>query len=690
MKNSTILTWKWEDITFDCNMEQEINELRSRFTPSMLCISLHWVTRRFDDEALHAKIRECNEQVVKHGMKLIVETCPRNEGQGFYEVYPDEPRAYLAHYETLVLDENGDAEKVIEAQQIDHYWRNSGAKGAEKVFSAFCFNIGEGYLTYKPESLKELSGISLSHFEDEGGKKVRITVNAGSENGEKTAQVCLLTEQPIPDLASKKLPDYFRKMVSGLEQKNTDIGVGGVFSDEWGYDVILKIEEPNPYDDRKLFLKHLSFSDAMAEKYESAYPEASFKADSLHFMYTPEGKPEVRVAAVNRYFKTLRKIMSQNDYDMHSITKEVLGNDAFYGVHPTWWGSVDSLNFECYKNGFYWWEAKRDIAQTDELVTLPIRTALSHKWGSSIFYNMWYSMGTRKIETYYKDTWNSVRAGGRTHHHSYRCPNEPVVLELAGEGLLESLELMEKKVRLIDEVQKTALDCRVLVLFGMEAISNYAVSFSSKNGEIKGLLPPWIPQNEKLDKVLNTANHLFSKLLCDLVPTSEVENGWVTIAENGLPVYGTQQYDAVVVFYPECMPKECYAFLQKLDKNRLFVCGGASMYADGATILHSDAEILDTAKIRYDDIPEADELYRILTEAGVKANRTAQGCALQDGSWIFTGEGQSAIGNPLTVNEKINGYNIEFSGEDFLYIDFSNGEPQPVHCGNGNTISIKK
>lgn len=672
-KNSTIMTWKWEDITLSMDMEAEIEELSSRFSPSMLCISLHWVHKSFDDTELQHKIKECQYYLEQKGIRLIVETCPRNEAAGFYRDYPEESAAYLAHYETLTLDENGFGEKELPVETISHYWRLSSEYGIEKIDSALCFTPGAEYMTYEPDTLRPLQDVSLEHCGDFN----RITVRAGKENAGRTAYVSLLTRQPIPDLASDRLPDYFRKMAGIL--KNTSPSIGGTFSDEWGYDVILKISEPNPYDDNNLFIRHLPVSRAFAAKYAARFPGFSLKEDFFHFQYAPAGDPASRIAAINRYFTVYRSITEKNDKDMFEITREFFGEDAFYGVHPTWWGSVDSLNFEFFKNGFYWWNARRDIAQTDELVAMPIRTALSHKWGSSIFYNMWYSMGTRKIETYYHDTWNSVRFGGRTHHHSYRCPNEPVVLELAGEGLLESLEEMEKKVRMIDDLQKAAADCRVLVLFGMEAVSNWALSLGYD--EQKLLTPPWTPQNPKLDSVLNTANKLFDSCLCDLVPTSEVTDGSLFVQENALPRYGTQSYDAVLLFYPECMTQKCYEFLEALDKNRLIVCGGASLYADGTPLSGKDAALLQMACRSYPSIPEVSLLEADLQAISVASNRRQLGCALQNGDWIFTAVGEKAVGNRLCVKETINGCAIDFEGNDFLYLDCSKPDIAAHHGG---------
>ncbi|MDE6274771.1 MAG: hypothetical protein K2L87_06980, partial [Clostridiales bacterium] len=78
---------------------------------------------------------------------------------------------------------------------------------------------------------------------------------------------------------------------------------------------------------------------------------------------------------------------------------------------------------------------------------------------------MWYSMGTRDINTYYVETWRNLRFGGRTHYLGYECPNEAVVLELKPQGMLESIEDMDARVRMYDGVVSQP-DCKLLLLFG--------------------------------------------------------------------------------------------------------------------------------------------------------------------------------------------------------------------------------
>lgn len=105
---------------------------------------------------------------------------------------------------------------------------------------------------------------------------------------------------------------------------------------------------------------------------------------------------------------------------------------------------------------------------------------------------------------------------------------------------------MDKRIRLFDEVNCQP-DCRLLVLFGFEAVSNWA--------DI-GLEIPWKPENPRLMKVLQTSDELFRDCLCDLVPSYAVENGSLFVGDDGKAQYGNQAYDAVIALYPNGMTPE--------------------------------------------------------------------------------------------------------------------------------------
>lgn len=561
----------------------------------------------------------------------MVECCIRGEAEPFCREYPGEP-AYLVS----LYDGEADHQGAIRFphEPVWHYWRCSGGNGEHRVFAAYRLKK-TGSHTY--ESLEKLDKFTSRAISTKDGFEIEVS-SPEIREGETLAAVVGFP-QPIPDLAHPKLLTYFHQMA----RHAADLGADGAFSDEWGYDVILKIVQPNPYDDRELNLRHLSYSEHMERRYQDTYGESLL--DAMPDLFCAGSQR--RVELVNRYMRLLREICTQNEEEMYQVVKEELGPDAFWGVHPTWWGSVDKQNFEFFKNGFYWWDARRDYAQTDEMVSCSIRTALAHRFDSPVWYNMWYSMGTRDISTYYTETWNNLRFGGRTHYLGYECPNEAVVLDLRPKGLLESIERMDQRIRLFDGLDSQP-DCRVLVFFGYEAVSNWADV---------GLEIPWTPENPRLMKVLQTSDKLFQSCLCDLVPSYAVENGSLTVDADGKAHYGNQTYDAVIALYPNGMTQEAERFLRSLDPEKLILCGTEQwrdLAAKGASV--------------FADIPAAANLAAMTDNMGVPRNRTESGCVLQDGGMIFTGDGKLPTGNPLQVELDLGGKQIRFHGKDALWI----------------------
>ena len=687
--NQSILYWKWDDASLAGGLAAKTADLTARYGGDNIAVGIHWVRREYDELELQNAIAQTANRLHAQGKRLHVETCLRNEGTSFFRNYPSE-RAWLTICAEVQLDAEGRGEIALDVEPVYHYWRAAGQNGPERVFGGWAFTkTGEGFLeegsiqnilsccrieTRKDNAAApgppQLAAGGSGVPEDAAQMRCVLKVDAGNACALLAAAVVVGTPQPIPDLASPCLMEHYERMLATAAAA----GVDGVISDEWGYDVILAIHQPNPYDDKTLHLRHLSLSDNISRWYGKLFPGCRLYDDLIWLYYAPENTPQRRVAAINRYIATLRDIMRQNDEDMYAAAKRALGPNAFYGVHPTWWGSADSLNFEVFKNGWYWWEAKRDIAQTDETVSVPIRTAMAHKWGGPIWYNMWYSMGTRDIKTYFRDTWNSLRYGGRTHILGYECPNEPVVLPLSPPGMLEQIEDMDALVRQMEPWQGTQPDCRVLLLFGMEAATNWALVGAPK--------PPWIPENPVQKAVLRAANDLNNLYLCDLVPSTEIVNGSLRL-DSGQAVYGNQRYDAVVLLAPESLDLACFNWLRALTPNTLAVCGHAHMDNTGHPLTPENQALLGANRV-FDTTPEGHELAPWLAAHGVRANRYENGCVFQDGSLLFTAIGEKSSGNPLAITCTHKDVHIQFQGLDCLWLKFEEGEtrvtafsPQP-------------
>ncbi|HZK33780.1 MAG TPA: hypothetical protein VFD33_00530 [Bacillota bacterium] len=667
--NNSLIYWKWDNSSLEeQSIIEKVSDLCSRTKMQYVSLGLHWVEKEFFDEELLAALKVCSRELHKHGRKFIVEVCSRKEGEAFFRSFPNDI-AYLTTATEVQLDDHGKGRAEVDTSKAPHFWRISQHQA--KILCGYTLVKGEGNRFESGSQALIKEGIVL---ETDPSGKSSVEVDLGGKLADKQAVVFVGVPQPIPDLASENINKLYTQMLDALKGINVD----GLMSDEWGYDVNFGIDE-NPEDPKmkgEVFFKHISYSKNFDKSYQDLSGE-SLLENLLYLFYEDDGNRGRSIKAVNDYHKTFRSIMRRNDEDMYRLAKEKLGDETFYGAHPTWWGNNYKQNFEGFKNGFYWWEAKRDIAQTDEIVIMPIRTALAHKWESPYWYNMWYSMGTRDIKTYYRESWENLRFGGRTHYLSYECPNEQVVLELKPEPLLENIEEMDRLIRTTDPYQKAAADSRVLILFGMENSLNWFY-----NDQVS---PPWYPEHKVLSKVLECTDRVFADYLCDLVPTSEIINGSLKIDE-GKVTYGSQEYDAVVLLGPDSMEPGVFTFISKLDPSRLMVAGDFSDYYDGSPLSDEDISILKRG-IYEEDLYCPEKIVSVLKEWDIDANRFDNGCVMQDGSIIFTAEGKQASGNPLRVEASYKDTHISFEGEDFLLLRKGDKGFQP-HYLKGN-LSIK-
>lgn len=231
--NRSIMYWKWDNDVLDLSvLDKKTDDLLSRTQIGNIFIGTQWIVDRFHGEKLGAAFRRVIERLHAAGRKAMIECCIRNEGEPFYRQYPGEPSYLLSFYE-CEADEHGAGTFRIPHEPVWHYWRHTGDGGEHKLFA--CYRLKKtGAFSYS--SAVRCDGIAASRAVKTGeGYEIEISFT-GAEKGESVA-VCVGFPQPIVDLAHPKLLPYFRTMAEHAKE----LGADGVFSDEWGYDMILKI-----------------------------------------------------------------------------------------------------------------------------------------------------------------------------------------------------------------------------------------------------------------------------------------------------------------------------------------------------------------------------------------------------------------------------------------------------------------
>lgn len=671
--NPRLIYWKWADTILEPGvLAERVGDLLSRSSFDVICVAAHWVKLPVTDSELVAKVSEACELLHKAGRKLVLELDVRNEYEGFNELYPDDC-LYAFFFAETTLDDRGCGVIEFDSPLAYHYWRSSGVKGIERILGCWAFDLTEKRAIARG-SLRDIS--DKTRFEVIG-ERTRIEISAGPDYADSRAAALPAFRQAIPNLFSPRLYAFYEQLFDAYAH----IPLDGVLVDEWGVDVMIGSI------DATAATRCLTYADQMAELYQR-HCGRSLRDDLILLKYPVDGLEQRAYQAVNDYNHVLRSKMVENETWFYDQGKRVYGPQAFIGAHPTWWGDRTRLHLEVLKNGWDWWEVPRDYAQTDETISIPIRLALARKCGGPVWYNMWYSMGTRRLDTYFAETWRNARYGGRTHYHGYECPNEEVVLELKGQGMLEQIEETEKAIAEVEELQAGQPDSRILVVFGMQAVSNWVMNQPG--------LEMWSTSSPTQDRVLELSLGLFEAgHLHDLVPSTEIENGSVRI-ENGRLCYGDgHAYDALIFLFPENVSAKVWSFLQdyRARGGRIAGCGKLTCLDGGQDVRAAFDEWAGTLDSWWAELADVSALVEALVETvrrwGLRVDNFKQGCMFTDGSAVFTASGPASVGNPLDIAERVNGHLVEFKGKDYLVIKLTaEGDLERLCSGECESLRI--
>lgn len=656
-----ILYWKWNDSLFDERvLEEKAMDIIKRSSFRDIAIAPHSMTKpegSFLDPVMQRLVRRVNDIFTSHGRRVIMDVDMRHplEYGAFFKKAPDK-YTYQARLYQLDLDECGRAElKVAEAdktkpQGYTHLFGLSKVATLDAaVVGSWCFEAVEG-MYFKPETVVDIVPYSaLVQREDE----LYWVIDAGADNAGKRAIAYIKHRMPGPD----RLSDEYLACQMDLIEALRDIDIYGITTDEWGLPQIMEAgRTPSLYmtdSAKQLYFEHCG---------------RDLCADLLYFHYSPVGDKSTSVLVVNKYIETLRARVTLGDAMVYDKIKEVFGKDAFVGFHPTWYCAPNGFAVDTLHNGMDWWQVKRDYSQTDERVPMHIRLAMARGAHEPIWYNMWYSQRTMDIRTYYKETWVNARFGGRTDYLGYECYEPGVVYTFRDAGRLEMLSLMDESVIKLNDFQKTLPDSRVLMMFSMEAFTNWQIydhGVTSVSPLMKGH-----------KDILALANGVFAEnILFDLVPSSEVDRGKLRI-DDGKIKYFDHDYDAVVVAYPKGISREALNFVKKCASltDKFIVVGPVEYLNDGTACDYK----FDGVEKMYPEYTDPGTVARDLIEMGVKRNMTENSCTFEDGSVIFTTDGEQNLFNPLSVEFELEGHKIVFKGKDFLAFRLNGDKPEFV------------
>ncbi len=636
----SVIYWKWSDAHFDGRYLRDIDDLVSRSCYSHIYVTTHWCHALTSSAEIKEHVKRAAAHVHSYGRKFVFELDARAEKTKFVRQYPEHRFGYL-YFAQFVADSDGYGEydHTIVTQNGGELYLGNNQCG-ERVVVAYAFSENEGIIDLS--SVKEIE----ASLKREDGSHVKVFVSDPSLAG-KNIFIALFSIFDFPDFWS----DAFRKTMRELFQFYADVPLDGVCLDEFGFpwhpDFDFKPTSYMRWNSCPYY--GVSMADAYQKKYGRDYLFDMFLAHARGI----ENKP--KAAALNRYYEFIRKINTDIEEEYFSLAKKTFGSDCFVGAHATWFAieEVDCTP-EIWKDGLDWWGVKRDYGFTDEIMIYPVRTALAHKWRAPIFYNEWYGEATFEFDNFYEEMWNNFRFGGRTLVLGYQSEYERgTVTEFYPKGELEKISAIEEKIAVSE--QKASPKSDILIVFGIESACN---TLSNLNGN-----KVWGYWRSSLKESFILARDIWIMgYQCDLVPTSEIYDGCLTVDEAGVH-YGNETYKCVLFHNLQFSKKQTADFVERVKKEvPALVMGEVTADFNGDPFC---------IPCDYKNRVQAYDLKQFFDQNQVCSNRVQNGCIMQDGSIHFTAPSpDKPIGNKFCSDFEYFGKRYHLEAIDFAQIFF--------------------
>ncbi|MEE9462348.1 MAG: hypothetical protein V3V53_10985 [Bacteroidales bacterium] len=630
--------WFWRGDEFIADGFKEFIDKTTRHSSyDVLVQSTRAFEKEVTDDEVYQQLKRAAEYAREKGIRMTVDLDIRLARRAFEAKYPDQLQEMLILHE-VPFSVNDHVETVVYSQDlVDHYTGNTTnyipLSGSLLRVYAY-YRTDEGI---DPNSLSEITRhcTVLSASRD----SVRVSIPANHVSNQTYACAMVSFRHLAADVFAPSFISFQREIIV----RYADLPLAGISKDEWGFPPCFKST-----------INEFWYSKHRANAYAKRTGGRDLLEDCLLMYLGVEGRERERRMAINhfRHMSLMRNGAIENDF--YLTAKKVFGPDALVLVHPTWYPYPDFREYK--KNGLDWWIATRDWAQTDELTPFAVRTSLAKKWGSPVWYNMYYA---DNLADYERSVWTHALAGGRINYHSL-YPDRGKYADRDLELLKGDLMRAESRVRLLNYISKTPLDCPVAVIFGHACTMNWAGPAYDDVGM------------ELVDSLWRLG------FPADLIPSSEIRSKQLHIDENGGISYGQQKYAAVVLYHPEFEePPTAEFFTRAADgPTRLFRIGNwtqdfNAQDFDGNASLPGSMMVLD------DIHPLIPELIKTLENQGI-ARQTPSTvfpeshfpsssspppsgfCRLIDGTVIQVAGKENVSGDAILSTREINGHQITF------------------------------
>jgi hypothetical protein len=426
--------------------------------------------------------------------------------------------------------------------------------------------------------------------------------------------------------------DFFAEAM----HKYSDIPFDGFSLDEYGNKFVERIFEPNapiPFRGRW-------YSTGMAREYQK---ETGNALDKTLFdgRYAPEGKPEVRMNAINEYMEFIRKGGVRVEQAVYDSSRKIFGNQIFNGIHNTYHNSL--INDEIWANGIGWWSAPRAYGQTDEKTFLPTQMGIAMAHPKNAMYNQYYD---KDLEPVLVKSFNDLRYGVRTHYHAMN-DKRPLRFDLEDPDAVIGINANENCARMLNKFNPSLPEIKLLVIFGMEGLSNWYPNTANRgNYDI----------NDKMRIEEKAVEIWKAGYLNALVPSDLIVNKQLVIGADGKPVLNGHKFDAILYINPQYARESVLQFLETYESKggKLMIDGNADRDFKGKLINARFKSIMDKASATKYSVED-------LSKLGLQKNLLPDGCRNEDGSYVFNDLNSMRTGTPATF--KVNFGTDQYTGQ---------------------------
>jgi len=663
--------WFWDDATLKPEGYKSFLDAAAAHSPyTLLTTSLRISLGEVTAPSVHEQIGQAVRHAKSLGLKVAFDLDVRLARRAFQARYPDELQEELV-LKTVELPTNGTAKVIFEGQDLgDHMTGNTTPYLCLTSRLVRVFSFVRGADGIDPDTVRDITGEG-AHAVADGPRKLTVTIP--SMVG-RFACVIAAHTYLTPDMFAPHLLSFQREIL----RQYSDVPLAGAMKDEWGFP---PDHSGNPAHDRYWF------STVFARAYAERSGGRDLVRDALLMFAGEKGRERERKATINRFGKLCRERNATIEEDYYRAAKETLGTDAFVGTHATWTPYPGAQEFR--KNGLDWWEATRDLGQSDESTPYPCRTSLAKRWGSPLWFNQYYSP---KTNDYTRELWQAALSGGRLNVHPLYPRTDLSLGETQLAMMRQQFMTGMSRLRMLDFITRAPLNCPVAVVFGHSCAMNWAGPSYNRVG-------------------LEIASALCAGgYPADLLPSSLVGVSALRLDNDGYVCLGSQRYRALVLYQPEFGDEKELAFFERAARGQsaVFLVGEWTRDSE-ARPLEAKTRLGRNVRAHRDDKACAEGVAQYLSEAGMPrvtgwtgrlqgwgqsgsvihaAPPTEGHTTLTDGTYVRIAGSKDSTGDPISETFSWRGHSVTVDAVGVVAIRFG-GDGRVAALAAGGLKSLK-